>query len=217
MLEPVQHLCQRHDLPWDDQTADRLRRFLELLDEFRGSMNLIGPLSHDAIIRELLADSLAPAAVRAPNGPVLDVGTGAGFPGVPLACLYPELPVTLVEPRKKRHTFLKIVRTRLDLEQLTLQRARLENLEPKPHDFVISKAFKPPDEWIPLAARWVATDREGDSPGAAICMTRPDQRKLIVDAAADAGMELINFVADTADIGAPAADPPRAIAVLAHA
>lgn len=216
MLEPVRRLCQQNDLPWTDEIADRLTRFLDLLDEFRESMNLIGPLSNEAIIRDLVVDSLAPAAARSPTGPILDVGSGAGFPGIPLAIVFPDLETTLIEPRKKRHTFLKIARTRLELDNLTPERTRLQQLEPSPYNFVIAKAFKPPTEWIRLAHPWlepIPTDRDA---GGIICMTRPDRRDDIEWTASDLDMQVTEFIEDTADIGAPPTDPPRAIAVVNH-
>jgi len=214
MLGPVRRLCQQNDLRWDDEVADRLTGFLDLLDEFRESMNLIGPLSEEAIIRDLVVDSLTPAVVRSPTGPILDVGSGAGFPGIPLAILFPDLETTLIEPRKKRHTFLKIARTRLELDNLTPQRTRLQQLEPSPHNFVIAKAFKPPTEWLRLAEPWLEPPPADRHAGGIICMTRPDRRDDIEWIANDLDLRVTEFIDDTATLGAPPTDPPRAIAVV---
>ncbi len=68
-------------------------------------------------------DALAALAVL-PTGPIVDLGSGAGFPGVPLAMVDPERAVTLVEPRRKRASFLRTVVARLALERVTVLEAR---------------------------------------------------------------------------------------------
>src|SRR5690606_23507115 len=115
MMQPLARFCRAHDLPWDADVEHNFERYLALLLQFNQGSNLIGPMSPEAVVRELLVDSLAAAAAARPGGPILDVGTGAGLPGLPLKFVFPELPITLVEPRRKRATFLRIVATRLEL------------------------------------------------------------------------------------------------------
>lgn len=150
-MKELHDFCEQHDLPWDDVAADRFDTYVELLEKFNAKMNLIGPLDRTGIIRELFIDSVVPAVLVPPVGSVLDIGTGAGLPGIPLAILYPEVPLTLVEPRKKRSTFLKIATTRLKLNDVEIHSARIEDLEIEPHDWVVSKAFRHPTEWLDIA------------------------------------------------------------------
>lgn len=155
-VEELAEFCRRHDLPWTDQSQQRFVDYLELLEQFNNAMNLIGPLKRRQIVRELLIDSVAPAVLAPPAGSILDIGSGAGLPGIPLKILYPALPTTLVEPRKKRSTFLRIVANRLAFEDVTVVPGRIEDADVPFHDYVISKAFRPPADWIDTAADYVA-------------------------------------------------------------
>lgn len=165
-LLPLVELCETHELPLDDQKIKQFERYLELLLRFNKSMNLIGPLSAHQIVEELLCDSLMPVTGAAPSGPILDIGSGAGLPGIPIKILYPKCPITLVEPRKKRASFLRIVVAKLGLEQCEIMNMRHEDARDLGHDYVISKAFQPPLQWIETAASVTSPH------GKIVCMTR---------------------------------------------
>lgn len=167
MMQPLVRFCRTHALPWGADVEHKFERYLALLLQFNLGSNLIGPMSPDAIVRELLVDSLTAAAAARPDGPILDVGTGAGLPGIPLKLVFPQLPITLVEPRRKRATFLRIVATRLELSDVTIENKRIEELEDARYDYVISKAFQPPLDWIETASQWRSDH------GLVVCMTRP--------------------------------------------
>ena len=208
MIERVREFAAANDLPWPERAGERLEEYLGLLMKFNDSMNLIGPLSESQVVDELFVDSLVPAALSAPRGPILDVGTGAGFPGIPLQILYPEIPATLVEPRRKRSTFLKIVRTRLALESLTLERCRLEELDEEQFQYVISKAFRPPAEWLRSAARFRADD------GVIVCMTTPAERDAALEAAEGLGLEECARLDEVASLEGVGASDERAVYVF---
>jgi 16S rRNA (guanine527-N7)-methyltransferase len=169
-------------LPWDDRAAERFARYADLLEQFNAKMNLIGPMDREAIVRTLLRDSAVAAACAPPRGRMLDVGSGAGLPGLPLAILYPEVDATLVEPRGKRATFIKIAAKRLGLERVRALNARLEEVAPGRYDYVVSKAFRPPVEWLTAAAPWRSED------GVVVCMTRASERAELDARAAELGL-----------------------------
>ena len=170
LLDALRRVCQDAQLPWDDLCAARFQTYLDHLLRFRDSMNLIGPLSTPQIIDELLLDSIIPAIASPPTGPILDVGSGAGLPGIPLKLLYPHLPITLVEPRKKRVTFLQIATRALKLTDVEIFESRYEDLGDLRHDYVISKAFQPPLQWLETASTLAAPH------ATLVCMTRPEHR-----------------------------------------
>lgn len=205
MPSALETFCRRHGLPWDERCRDRFEEYLELLLEFNDSMNLIGPLDRDAIVGELFVDSLVPATARPPRGPVLDVGTGAGLPGIPLKIAYPDVAMTLVEPRRKRTTFLQIAVQRLDLDGVEVERTRIEEFDGGPCDFAVSKAFRAPPQWLRTAAPYRATD------GVVVCMTTTDERSAADTAADELGLERLEAVEGLAPLENTSDGPDRAV------
>jgi 16S rRNA (guanine527-N7)-methyltransferase len=91
------------------QALGRLRCYLELLLRWNRRINLTGLGEPRAIVRQLFGESLWLATVVELEGWLVDVGSGAGFPGLALKLAAPDLRVTLVESRQKKGTFLKEV------------------------------------------------------------------------------------------------------------
>ena len=185
-LRRVAEFCERHDLEWDQQREERFGLYLELLLKFNEAMNLIGPMGREEVVETLLLDSIVAAAARAPRGPMLDVGTGAGLPGIPLKILYPELPIVLVEPRQKRSNFLKLATHRLGLEEVEVERCRVEEFEGQGFDTVISKAFEAPTKWLRTA--YPRLEAPG---GAVLCMARRKDLPELREVAEELGLELV--------------------------
>ncbi len=78
----------------------------------------------------------------------VDVGAGAGAPGLPLALLRPDLRVDLVEPKSKRIAFLRFVVGKLGLSQVTVIRGRLQDLDDLSADCAVSRATLSPEDWV---------------------------------------------------------------------
>lgn len=191
-LLPIADFCARADLTWDHHRAERMSRYLDLLLQFNQAMNLIGPLTAPEVVDQLLLDSLIATAARAPQGPILDVGCGAGLPGIPIKIVFPDCPLTLVEPRQKRSTFLKIATHRLELRDVDVLRCRIEDFDGDRFDTVISKAFEAPTKWLATARPFIAdrtTDTSADT-GAVIVMGRRSDEQALLDAAKPLGLEL---------------------------
>lgn len=217
-LSPIERLaqfCARNQLPWNEKIAERFQTYLGLLEHFNRAMNLIGPMDSAQIVDQLLLDSAAAAAVAAPTvktegseqtrAGILDVGSGAGLPGIPLKILFPHVPLTMVEPRKKRTTFLKIAVERLGLSEVVIARSRLEDFEEGRYDYVISKAFRAPLTWLELAAERVAPG------GVIICMTRPGERAGLCERGESLGLRFFKGCDNTTELGAPSLGEARAV------
>jgi 16S rRNA (guanine527-N7)-methyltransferase len=82
------------------------------------------------------------------KGSWVDLGSGAGFPGIALAARHPEISVTLVESRQKRVMFLREVISRGPVENADVFHGRSETLEKKCYNGVISRAFRPPELFL---------------------------------------------------------------------
>jgi 16S rRNA (guanine527-N7)-methyltransferase len=89
----------------------------------------------------------------AAHGRWVDLGSGAGFPGVALAALYPEAEVWMVESRQKRATFLEQVVAQARLTNARVRCQRSEELPASSFDGVVSRAYKPPQDFLVDAAR----------------------------------------------------------------
>jgi 16S rRNA (guanine527-N7)-methyltransferase len=116
-----------------------LGRYLSQLDLWRRKTNLTGRLSAEDLAAHTLESVLGDALI--PHGAeVVDIGSGAGFPGVPLAIARPDLRVCALEPRKKRFEFLKHVSRAVPIPNCLPLDGRVEGLAPRSYDVAISRA-----------------------------------------------------------------------------
>jgi 16S rRNA (guanine527-N7)-methyltransferase len=113
--------------------------FLAELDLGRRKTNLTGRLSASDLVDHSLESVLGERFLPA-GAAVVDIGTGGGFPGVPLAIWRPDLPVTWLEPRKKRAEFLARVQSALPVANATVLTGRASALPAGIFDFATARA-----------------------------------------------------------------------------
>lgn len=135
---------------------DRLAALAEQLARWTARIDLTSHATPQAVVRGLLWDAMGLARVLPPVASLADLGSGAGIPGIPLALLRPELRVTLVDSRERRHHFQRDLVRRLKLAQVAPRRGRAERMAAEPHEAVIAQALGPPETAVPLMWRWVA-------------------------------------------------------------
>jgi 16S rRNA (guanine527-N7)-methyltransferase len=127
-------------------TAQDATRLLTLLDElarWNRRYNLTAIRTREGMITHHLLDSLAVSPDLAGTR-ILDVGTGAGFPGLPLAVCNPQRQFTLIDSTAKKIRFVSQAAERLGLTNVTALQTRVEALEPAvPFDTVVARAFAP--------------------------------------------------------------------------
>ena len=113
---------------FDQKAIERFEAFHAILDEYNQKMDLTAVLDEDERIDRHDLDSAAPLAkgLLEPAAKVIDVGTGAGFPGMPLLILRPDLEMTFLDALNKRILFLQDALSRLGLKATTLH-ARAED------------------------------------------------------------------------------------------
>lgn len=130
-----------------------LDRYLALLETWNRRINLTSVRDPDEIRRKHFDDSLAvvphvPAGART----LVDVGSGAGFPGAVIALARPDLRVTLVESNHKKVAFLRTLARELPLPNVIVEASRVEALRARPDftpfDVAVSRATFPVPEWL---------------------------------------------------------------------
>jgi len=169
----------------DPDTVGRLDRFLGLLEVWNRRIRLTGERDRKRLIEKHLIDSLAPVAHLPAHGTVVDIGSGAGFPGIILACVRPDLDVALVESRRRPTSFLREVIRTIPLPATRAFESRAEEAVQNPAlsrraAVVIARAI-PLDAFLGLAAPLLAPR------GQAIAMQTPRTARA---AASGHGLEL---------------------------
>jgi len=134
----------------------RCGAYVDILLLWRQRLSLTAAASDRSIIVDHVLDSLYLVPFLKPGFRVADVGSGAGFPGVPLAIVCPEAHFVLIESRRKKANFLREVARSLPLTNATVAEQRAEDLMTTPFtgpfDIVVSRAVGPISELLGLAA-----------------------------------------------------------------
>jgi 16S rRNA (guanine527-N7)-methyltransferase len=174
----------------DPQSADRLERYVDLLELWNRRIHLTGERTRGVLIAKHLVDCMAPVPHLPPQGLVIDVGSGGGFPGIVLGCLRPDLHLVLLEPRRRRISFLREVIRSVPLPHATALPIRAEEAARDPElarraSLVIARGIAL-DEFLPIATPLLLTE------GVAIAMQTP---RAANSAAASAPPPGLRFVA----------------------
>jgi 16S rRNA (guanine527-N7)-methyltransferase len=115
-------------LECDLALAERVQVYLRFLVKWNEKINLTAVLNPLDVMKVLLAESFCAAVLLdKPKGPILDIGSGAGFPGLAMAVYRPELELVLLEPRKKRAAFLAALRREMGLPGIAVWNRRIED------------------------------------------------------------------------------------------
>lgn len=145
---------------WNTAAADRLEQLVALLIEESKRQNLVSAASLGSVWQRHIADSaqLLIHVPRETSSPWLDLGTGAGFPGLVIAALRPECEVLMVESRGRRAEWLETARIALGLEQAKIVSARLELVPTRKVCVISARAFAPLPRLLELSARFSTAD-----------------------------------------------------------
>lgn len=135
----------------DEQKA-QFAKLETLYGEWNEKINVISRKDMESLYEKHILHSLGIAKVMefAPETKVLDIGTGGGFPGIPLAILFPETQFTLIDSIGKKITVVKEVSAGVGLKNITAIHGRAEDLKEKFH-FVVSRAVTQ----MPVFLRWL--------------------------------------------------------------
>jgi 16S rRNA (guanine527-N7)-methyltransferase len=129
LLHP--YLLSTTQLP--PEISAQLSQYLDLLLKWNARTNLTAIRDPQEIVRRHFGESLFAAQHLGPCPTLMDLGSGAGFPGLPTALLYPALAVTLAESQNKKSTFLREAVRTLNLKNVEIWSDRAESLPPARH------------------------------------------------------------------------------------
>ncbi len=154
---PLREATAHFDYTLTDQGVHALCTWLDLLVTWNARMDLTAARSHDELVDLMIADAAVMAA-RIPKGSrVVDVGSGAGAPGLPLALMRPDLAVTLIEPLTKRISFLRTALGSVARPDVLLVRGKGEESVggAATWDVAMARATLPPPAWLALGRQLV--------------------------------------------------------------
>jgi 16S rRNA (guanine527-N7)-methyltransferase len=140
----------------DEKALGRLVAYAALLDKWNRVYNLTAIREEAKLVTHHLLDSLA-VLPHLPAGRLLDVGSGGGLPGIPVAMAQPDRQVTLLDSNHKKGTFLRQAVMELELGNTAVAVERIEDHSPAPaYEVVISRAFSDLADFVNLAGQTVA-------------------------------------------------------------
>ena len=164
LLEPFLDSASKRRLTADD--LQRISTYIDILQRWNARINLTAIRDEEDIVTRHFGESLFAARILFPLCPsvppvvkgveVADVGSGAGFPGIPIKLWAPEVSLTLIESNQKKATFLKEVTRALTLTDVNIQTTRAESLAGASFAVVTLRAVEHFDSILPVAANLVA-------------------------------------------------------------
>jgi 16S rRNA (guanine527-N7)-methyltransferase len=163
-----------------EETVTQFATFIQEIQRWSNIANLLSQTDSETLIRKHILDSLALLPWIPSGSRVLDLGSGAGFPGLPLTIANPELSVTLIEARRKRVNFLKASIRKLELHNAKVYEGRAEELSQEKNfhaafDVVVTRATWNIPLFLSLASPFLCPQ------GVALSMKGPNLTAEILD------------------------------------
>lgn len=144
-VEKLKEKFKSYNISLTDFQASQFEMYYNLLIEWNEKFNLTAITDEDEVIEKHFIDSVLPHNVIKENSKIIDIGAGAGFPGIPLKILRPDLNFILIDSVNKKITFISEVISKLSLTGIVAIHTRIEDLAINPAyreklDICISRA-----------------------------------------------------------------------------
>ena len=154
-----------------DKQKEQYTALFDLYKDWNSKINVISRKDIDNLYEHHVLHSLAIAKILRfqPGTTLVDVGTGGGFPGIPLAIMFPECKFHLVDSIGKKVRVAQEVAQAIGLTNVTFQHDRMENVKEK-YDFVVSRAVMPLSDLVKLVKKNVAQKGVNALPNGLICL-----------------------------------------------
>lgn len=154
-----------------DQQQHQFDMLYDLYTDWNSKINVISRKDIENLYLHHVLHSLAIAKLLhfRDTTSILDVGTGGGFPGIPLAILFPECQFTLIDSIAKKIRVGQEVATAIGLTNITLKQLRVQEEKSK-YDFVVSRAVMPLSDLVTLIRKNIASRQHNAMPNGLICL-----------------------------------------------
>ena len=164
---------------FSDFSAKQIEQFKaldQLYKEWNAKINVISRKDIDSLYEKHVLHSLSIAAVfNFPAGmEIIDIGTGGGFPGVPLAIFFPEVRFHLVDSINKKLKIIEAVKEAIGLTNVTTQHIRAEEINNRKFDFVVSRAVAPLKDLWKWSKPLLSNNNKNDFANGLICLKGGD-------------------------------------------
>lgn len=169
-----------------DFSETQIAQFKALGDLYEGwneKINVISRKDIEQLYTKHVLHSLAIAAICPflPGMRIVDIGTGGGFPGIPLAIMYPEVDFLLVDSIGKKIKVVQEVADAIGLKNVRAVHSRIENIPQKDFDFAVSRAVAPLKDLWEWAKPIIKKDKSTELANGLICLKGGDLNQEIVD------------------------------------
>ena len=164
---------------FDDFSEDQLQQFAALdglYREWNAKINVVSRKDIDSIYLHHVLHSLSVAAVGnfQPGMQVIDIGSGGGFPGVPLAIFFPKVKFHLVDSIAKKLKVVDAVCEGAGIKNITTQHTRAEDIKNRKFDYAVSRAVAPLKDLWKWASPLLRKDHTHNPPNGLICLKGGD-------------------------------------------
>ncbi len=154
-----------------------------LYEDWNSKINVISRKDMEGLYLKHVLHSLSIAATLdiKPGTQILDIGTGGGFPGVPLAIFFPEVQFHLVDSIAKKLKVVNEVASAIDLTNITTQHTRVEDMKNRQFDFVVSRAVAPIKDLWQWSRPFIKKGHDHEHANGLICLKGGDLAQEISD------------------------------------
>ena len=183
---------------FDEKQLKQFAALEELYKDWNSKINVISRKDIESLYLKHVLHSLAIAAVIEfqPGTQVIDIGTGGGFPGVPLAIFFPDVKFHLVDSIAKKLKVIDGVREAIGLTNVTTQHTRAEEIKNRQFDFVVSRAVAPVKDLWKWAYPLIKKGNNQELANGMICLKGGDLAQQIAESTVNPRMISIDQIFD---------------------